>query len=73
MSDDIGVYGPGNVLPTIMGDASVGASYSWVAEPFGYAYSPANLAQTQDSTPSNPISIGGIGVDLDEAYTTNFG
>ena len=70
---DIGVYAPGNVLPTIMSDASVGASYSWLAGPFGYPYSSANLAQTQDSTPSNPISIGGINVDLDEAYTADFG
>ena len=56
-----------------MSDASVGASYSWLAGPFGYPYSSANLAQTQDSTPSNPISIGGINVDLDEAYTADFG
>ncbi len=70
---DIGVYAPGNVLPTIMSDASVGASYSWVAEPFGSPYSSANLAQTQDNTPTNPIVIGGVHVDLDEAYTENFG
>ena len=70
---DIGVYAPGNVLPTIMSDASVSASYSWVAEPFGYPYSSANLAQVQDSTGANPILIGGIDVDLDVAYTANFG
>ncbi|HTQ50639.1 MAG TPA: glycoside hydrolase domain-containing protein [Candidatus Acidoferrales bacterium] len=66
----IGVYAPGNLLPTIMNDSSVGASYSWVAEPFGYAYSSANLAQTQDG-----ITLSGVGitVDLDEAYTTDFG
>ncbi len=69
----IGVYAAGDVLATIMNDASVGASYSWLAEPFGSSYTLANLAQTQDSTPSNPISIGGINVDLDEAYTANFG
>src|SRR5665213_2567876 len=69
----IGVYAAGDVLPTIMNDASVGASYSWLAEPFGSPYPSPNLAQTQDSTPSNPISIGGINVDLDEAYTANFG
>jgi LEA14-like dessication related protein len=73
ISFSIGVYAAGDVLPTIMSDASVDASYSWVAEPFGYAYPSANLAQTQDSTPSSPISIGGINVDLDEAYTANFG
>jgi hypothetical protein len=56
-----------------MNDASVGASYSWLAEPFGSPYPSPNLAQTQDSTSSNPILIGGIKVDLDEAYTANFG
>jgi hypothetical protein len=71
---DIGVYAAGDVLPTIMNDATVGASYSWLAEPFGpYPYPTANLAQTQDSTPGNPILIGNIQVDLDEAYTVNFG
>jgi hypothetical protein len=65
----IGVYAPGNVLPTLMGDASVGASYSWLAEPWGiYSYSSENLAQTQDG-----VMIGGINADLDEAYTADFG
>jgi hypothetical protein len=67
---DIGVYAPGDVLPTIMTDASVGASYSWS---WGSSYSSANLTQTQDSTTGNPIVIGGVDVDLDEAYTANFG
>jgi surface antigen len=65
----IGVYAPGNVLPTIMGDASVGASYSWLADPWGiYSYSSENLEQTQDG-----VVVGGINADLDEAYTADFG
>ena len=74
---DIGIYAPGDVLQTIMNDASVGATYSWWAKPFGTtgsnSYSSANLAQVQDSTAENPIVIGGVQVDLDEAYTANFG
>ena len=65
----IGVYAPGNVLPTIMSDANVGASYSWLAEPWGvYSYSSENLAQIQDD-----VTVAGMDVDLDEAYTTDFG
>jgi YD repeat-containing protein len=69
---DIGVYAPGFVLQTVMNDTSVGASYSWVGH-FGSPYSQANIAQIRDSTKDNPILIGGIPVDLDEAYTANFG
>ena len=69
ISYKIGVYAPGNVLPTIMSDANVGASYSWLAEPWGiYSYSSENLAQTQ-----NGVTVAGMVVDLDEAYTTDFG
>ena len=57
-----------------MNDASVDASYSWLAEPFGnYSYSSENLAQTEDSTKANPIIIGGIPVDIDVAKTPDFG
>jgi hypothetical protein len=66
----IGVYGAGSVLNTIMNDPNVGASYSWWAKAFpGSSFLAANLTQ-----PSNTTSlIGGINVNLDEAYGTDFG
>ncbi len=67
---DIGIYGPGNVLPQLMADAQIGAKSSWVAKPFGYSYASADLAQTQDTVLIQGV---GINVDLDEAYTANFG
>ena len=59
-----------------MNDASVGASYSWWAKPWGTtganAYASPNLAQIQNNALYNQILIGGY-VDLDEAYTSSFG
>ena len=54
----IGVYGPGTILPTVMNDPNVGASYSWVADPFRGPYAKANLEQTQDAVPTAGMRVG---------------
>lgn len=73
----IGVYGAGDVLRTVLSDSSVGAKYTWLAYAPGWAgnntFSSENIEQTRNSTPSNPINLGGAIVDLDVAHTQSFG
>ena len=64
----VGAYAPGNVL------ASVGVSYTWLANGWGNdGYTSEKIQQTINSTDTAPILVGGVRVDLDTAYVSDFG
>src|SRR5215472_3757222 len=69
----IGVYGAGDTLSFLQADPSAGVKFTWLADTWlGEVHSVAskNLEQT-DATGS--ATVGGQSVNLDTAYTSDFG
>ena len=69
----IGVYGAGATLSALQADASSGVKYTWLSDTWLNevgAVASKNLEQTDTS---GSAMVGGQSVDLDTAYTTDFG
>src|SRR5262249_42160046 len=69
----IGVYGAGNTLSFLQADPAAGVKYTWLADTWlgeVHSVTSKNLEQT-DTTGS--ATVGSHSVNLDTAYTTDFG
>jgi hypothetical protein len=69
----IGVYGAGATLSSLQADPSAGVTYTWLADTWLNETSAVTSKNLEQTDTSGGAMVGGQAVDLDTAYTSNFG
>jgi len=69
----IGVFGAGATLSFLQADASAGVKYTWLADTWLNEIGAVTSKNLEQTDTSGGAMVGGQPVDLDTAYTTDFG